>query len=302
MSEKAIVKRSAPEPYIAVPKNMKEAFQLADVIAKSGMVPAAFNGKPAAVFVAMQYATRLGLDPLAGLQNIAVVNGKPTIYGDGLLAVVQGRADFVDIDETADEGSATCTVTRRGRTPVSRTFTVEDAQKAGLWGKAGPWKQYPKRMLQMRARSWAVRDCFSDALSGLAVYEELRDIEIAKQPEALSVPQQAKAALRAKLAEAEDAEVVDAPSGFATDGPPWGQYSLDKEMERLLAELAKADNELRLAQIAKEVADVPFEEEAKAVLRARFRARSNELRRATAEPPDAPPPASPPETTESQTG
>ena len=48
-------------------------------------------------------------------------------------------------------------------------------KKAGLWGKAGPWSQYPKRMLQMRARSFALRDKFADALSGLLMAEEVQD-------------------------------------------------------------------------------------------------------------------------------
>ncbi len=57
----------------------------------------------------------------------------------------------------------------------SLIISKEDAKKAGLWGKAGPWSQYPKRMLQMRARSFALRDKFADALSGLIMAEEAQD-------------------------------------------------------------------------------------------------------------------------------
>jgi len=57
-----------------------------------------------------------------------------------------------------------------------RTFSVKDARLAGLMNKAGPWKQYPKRMLQMRARGFAIRDAFPDALKGVITYEEASDL------------------------------------------------------------------------------------------------------------------------------
>ena len=69
----------------------------------------------------------------------------------------------------------TCTVKRRGEPEQSRTFTDEDAKAAGLKGKAGPWTQYPKRMRQMRARAFALRDVFPDVLRGLPVAEEVMD-------------------------------------------------------------------------------------------------------------------------------
>lgn len=52
---------------------------------------------------------------------------------------------------------------------------MDDAAKAGLKGKQGPWTQYPKRMMQMRARSWALRDVFPDVLRGMPVAEEVMD-------------------------------------------------------------------------------------------------------------------------------
>tara|TARA_R110002020_G_scaffold37892_1_gene114463 strand:- start:30 stop:494 length:465 start_codon:yes stop_codon:yes gene_type:complete len=50
------------------------------------------------------------------------------------------------------------------------------AKKAKLWGKPGPWTQYPARMLQVRARAMALRDQFADVLSGIHIGEEVRDI------------------------------------------------------------------------------------------------------------------------------
>jgi hypothetical protein len=65
---------------------------------------------------------------------------------------------------------------RHGSAPVVGRFSVADARAASLWGKAGPWKQYPQRMLQMRARGFALRDDFADLLRGVMSAGEARDI------------------------------------------------------------------------------------------------------------------------------
>jgi hypothetical protein len=70
---------------------------------------------------------------------------------------------------------AVCVAKRKGRTPVTAKFSVEDAKRAGLWAKQGPWSAYPKRMLQMRARGFALRDAFPDVLKGMITAEEAID-------------------------------------------------------------------------------------------------------------------------------
>jgi hypothetical protein len=127
------------------------------------------------IMIAVQHGLEVGLSPMSALQNIAVVNGKPAIYGDAALALCCSHSAFLDIEETVEGNVATCIVKRRDRSPVVRKFSDADAKKAGLWGKQGPWTSYPSRMLQMRARSWALRDAFPDALKGLGVAEEVRD-------------------------------------------------------------------------------------------------------------------------------
>lgn len=136
---------------------------------------------PEIAVVKIQAGLELGLTPVWALSNVMVIQGRCCVWGDSMLGLVQAHPDCVDVIETS-EGSgenleATCEVQRRNRLPVKRTFSVADAKKAGLWGKAGPWQTYPKRMLQMRARSWACRDSFADALRGLGVIEEARDVE-----------------------------------------------------------------------------------------------------------------------------
>lgn len=164
-------------------RSFDEMARFCKAIINSGLAPKGFNS-PEAVMVAVQHGLELGLAPMQALQSIAIVNGKPVIYGDTALALATSHPAFLDIEETvsrdgtADGHLATCIVKRRDRSPVVRKFSEADAKKAGLWGKAGPWQQYPNRMLQMRARSWALRDAFPDALRGLGIREEVQDYQI----------------------------------------------------------------------------------------------------------------------------
>lgn len=160
-----------------VPQTLDEAFRLSQAMAASGMVPRGID-KPEQIMVAIMAGAELGLAPFQSLQSFAVVNGRPTLWGDGLIAVVRARGVRVKewIDGEGDAMVANCLATRPDTgEEIERAFTVADAKKAGLWGKAGPWQQYPKRMLQMRARALALRDGCADMLRGVQVREEVED-------------------------------------------------------------------------------------------------------------------------------
>lgn len=159
------------------PTSVKEGMELAAWIAKSDLAPRDYKEKPQNVLIAMQMGLEVGLSPMQSIQNIAVINGRPSIWGDSMLALCQNHRDFESIDENQSTNEkGVCIVKRRGMEPQTRIFTVEDAKKAGLWGKAGPWQTSPSRMLKLRARAFALRDTFADALRGLLSAEEQRDI------------------------------------------------------------------------------------------------------------------------------
>jgi hypothetical protein len=170
------------------PATFTEARQFAEELASSSLVPKAYTGKPQDILVAMQWGAEIGLAPMQALQNIAVINGKPSVYGDAAMALVQASPHCEDIEEYfEDEGTpnpvAVCVAKRKGRKPVVAKFSVEDAKRAGLWGKQGPWQAYPKRMMQMRARGFALRDAFPDALKGLITVEEAQDFPPEAKPQ-----------------------------------------------------------------------------------------------------------------------
>ena len=155
---------------------------VADFLSKSSMVPKGMTNKPADILIAMEMGLQLGIPMMQAIQDIAVINGKPCMYGDGLLAVVQGHKDYEWIQESVINDVATCTIKRKHHEPHSVSFSKEDAKKASLWGKSGPWTQYPDRMLKMRARGFCIRDIFSDALRGIKTDEEVNDYQIDAKP------------------------------------------------------------------------------------------------------------------------
>ena len=157
------------------PKDLDEAMRFADMLAGSSIVPKDYIGKPGNCLVAIQWGMELGLQPMQAMQSIAVINGRPSLWGDAMLALVKAHPAFEWIKEECDGNVATCTIKRRGELEVVQSFSLEEAKRAGLTGKQGPWTQYPKRMLQMRARGFALRDAFPDALRGVVSAEEARD-------------------------------------------------------------------------------------------------------------------------------
>lgn len=203
------------------PRNLGEAMEFARILAGSGMVPDCYRKQPGNVLVAVQMGAELGLPPMQSIQNIAVVNGRPSLWGDGLLAVVIAHpecesVDEMDLAEIGAGGSATCVVKRRGHAPHAETFSIADAKAAGLWGKKGPWSQYPNRMLQLRARGFACRNKFPDALRGIQSAEEARDIPTGHRSQVVdSTPSSIVERLKGRASNPEpvDADIVGGRNG-----------------------------------------------------------------------------------------
>jgi len=161
-----------------VPTNIEEAYRVATAVHKSGLAPRDMNTAEK-LLVAIMHGLEIGLPPMQAIQRIAVVNGRPTMWGDAIPALLQAR-NFRLVEKFEGEGdarAAVCQVIRPDKTSNEARFSVTDAKQAGLWGKPGPWKQYPDRMLQMRARGFAARDGAADVLMGLYLREEIEDEE-----------------------------------------------------------------------------------------------------------------------------
>jgi hypothetical protein len=201
-----------------LPTTFSEAKEFASELANSNLVPKNYAGKPLDILVAIQWGTEIGLAPMQALQNISVINGKPSVYGDAAMALVQAHPACEGVEEFFEDAGtpnpvAVCIAHRRGRKPVTARFSVEDAKRAGLWNKQGPWTSYPKRMLQMRARGFALRDAFPDALKGLITTEEAADYPSdAKPAEVKDIPRNPLDAIAPPQLIEETYEVLEAES------------------------------------------------------------------------------------------
>ena len=163
-----------------------ELFRFSNAIVASGLAPKSFKTAEQ-VIVAIQFGMELGLPPMAALNSVMVVGGRPSLWGDAVPGICAKLTESYKDEEIgtkgADDWGWRITVKRVGRAdPIVRTFTVADAKTAKLWQKKGnegqdtPWITNPSRMLFARARTFAFRDLFPDLMRGLLTVEEARDI------------------------------------------------------------------------------------------------------------------------------
>lgn len=191
-----IVKAEQPKPPILLKngktniENIDQAFRMAKVLVHAGWT----KMNEAQAVAAIMHGASIGLNPFQAVQGIAIINSRPTVWGDAAMAVIHASGELESCKVTeigkGDDWGYQVEVNRKGvdSTTVS-TFTIADAKKAGLWGKAGPWTQYPKRMLQLRARAYAMRDAFADKLQGVYIREEIDDYSEPVKVENTAEPQ-----------------------------------------------------------------------------------------------------------------
>lgn len=187
-------------PSFLVPKSVSDVKELARMIALAEWAPDCYrdidgNFHQQKIELAIMHGASVGLGPIAAVQAIALLNGTPSIWGDGALSVIEHSGlleDMVEDYEVDDEQGlvAVCTMKRRGRaTPIVTRFSLAMAEHAGLTRNEGPWQTYPERMLRMRARSWTMRDGFADVLRGLHLREEVDDYVFTRRERPRRSPQ-----------------------------------------------------------------------------------------------------------------
>lgn len=177
-----------------VPKTLDEAYRMAVAVVQARLAPDSYSNDPSKVMLGLAAAMEAGLPPLYGLRQIAIINGRPTIWGDAAMALIQASGQLADrivtevgsgfdTDSTPreqwpDDFGFMVQLFRKGQpTPYIGRFTVGDSKRAKLWDntKKVPWFTSPKRMLLVRAQAFPQRDGFADCLAGLAIREEIED-------------------------------------------------------------------------------------------------------------------------------
>lgn len=177
-----------------IPQSIEDVFRVSKGVVMSGLAPDALvRGKnpdeaAAAVAVAIMSGAELGLKPMVALRSFTVINGKPALFGDGLINVIRqsGRAEYLRTGCEERDGKLVgwCEAKRSDTKEDKRVeFSQGDAVRAGLWQSSGntPWAKYPQRMLAWRAAGWCLRELFGDVLGGIRdefEAQEIHDAEI----------------------------------------------------------------------------------------------------------------------------
>lgn len=162
--------------------SLDDMWRFATCVVKSGFAPKGME-KAESVLIALEMGFEVGLPPMASLQNIAVVNGRPAIWGDAQAAVClrSGLVDGGIEDEYTgtplkDDWTCEVSVRRKGVAKAFKgSFSYGEARTADLLGR-DTWKKYPRKMLLARARSEALRKAFPDILKGIKCAEEMEGV------------------------------------------------------------------------------------------------------------------------------
>lgn len=208
----------------------REAAKIAESLARTSFVPASLRGKPADITAAILAGQELGLQPMATLRSLDVIQGTPALRAHAMRGLVQSRGHSIQLVESTD---TKCVM--RGRRKGEEewqevTWTIEQAEQLGLLGK-DQWKKQPKNMLVARCTGAICRLIASDVLHAMPyASEELGDDGFDQHSPVKASTGRANAA--EILANAQSAREQVKP----TSGPPAVSASADAQVERMEGE------------------------------------------------------------------
>ncbi|MGZ2484334.1 hypothetical protein ACVITL_002857 [Rhizobium pisi] len=201
-----------------VPQTFEDTMRIGRAVVASGLAPSALIGKltgddaAAAVAVAIMSGAELGLKPMVSLRSFTVINGRPALYGDGLINVVRmsGKVAYLrtGCEERGGKMVGFCEAKRLDTNEDKRVeFSQSDAERAGLWQTKAtvikwnkwdkkneekpndsPWYRFPQRMLAWRAAGYCLRELFGDVLGGISDEFEVREIAEAEEMRDITPP------------------------------------------------------------------------------------------------------------------
>ena len=158
-----------------IPRSLPEVQSMAEVLAKSNLLPDALKGKVPDVVVQILAGQELGLSPMASIRGVHVVQGKPLLAADTMVALVLGSGlceYFAVAEETA---TAVTYETKRKGSPIPQrvTWSDEDTKLAGLQAKDN-WRTHKRQMRRARAKAMLARDVYPDVLAGCYDPDEMQ--------------------------------------------------------------------------------------------------------------------------------
>ena len=226
-------------------------WRVATAFSGSKMVPAHFQGKPQDTFVAIQMALQLQINPLLCLQNVAVINGRPSFSAQFMIGLANSRGPFVGPLTWHSEGqgdslSVTCQATLAATGEVVSVNVSMAMAKADGWTKNAKYRSIPEQMLRYRSATWLIRLYCPEVTCGMQSTDELKDSDTLPQrklnPESNNgaiehlPPQDSVAALNAKIIEGSQSESNNEISVVVTEDEEQAQPVLNETSEMIEAQ------------------------------------------------------------------
>lgn len=169
---------------------MRDRVDWAEKIARSNLLPRQYQNNPANVLLALEYGNALGISPVVAMQQIHVIEGKPTASAQLIGGLVRNAGHKLRVEFNDKTMTATATIIRSDDPDYEFTavWTMDRARAANLTGK-GNWKTYPAAMLKARAITEVARDACPEALFGVAYTAEELNGDAPVKVEATVVPE-----------------------------------------------------------------------------------------------------------------
>jgi hypothetical protein len=195
MSE-ALQKQSAPatlaqfaSPFSGI-QDFQDCQRMAQLLASSELVPKAYTGKVANCVIALEMAGRIGASPLAVMQNLYIVHGKPAWSSQFLIACINASGRFSPMRYTMsgdgeNRGCVAWAVDRGGERLESPLITIGMAKAEGWFDKQGSkWQTMPELMLRYRAATLFARLYAPELTMGIHTDDEVIDtVPVVTEPE-----------------------------------------------------------------------------------------------------------------------
>ena len=169
------------------PADWNDAMRMGEQIVRSGLAPSGVD-TPQKAFAIIVQGRELGLSVMQSLRGIHVVEGRPAISAALMVALVMesGKAEFFELLESSATKATYETKRRGSRNPTRLSWSIQDAERAGLTGRAN-WRKHPADMLRARCSSALVRAVYPDVIFGLYSPDEISSGAVAEAPEAAPV-------------------------------------------------------------------------------------------------------------------
>lgn len=197
---------------VGEPQNMLEVRALANFLTRSKFIPQAFRGDLNTAVMLIVTCKQYGL-PITALSEVMEVNGKVGFWGRTKLGIVlkSGVCEYIMPTEQTDKKCTLETQRKGWPKPVTVTYTIDQAEKAGLLARSDAWKKHPSDMLYWRAVSRIISQVYPDVIQGFATVEEEeerpQEAEIVESPKEIEMPKPKRA--RKVKAVADESSVVE---------------------------------------------------------------------------------------------